>query len=140
MLGSTRDGPYGADGEFVRRFTQGLVGVLAGVLLAACTESAKPSPPAPDAVFQDVMDTNAAGWRTEFAVEGATVEDAPTLAILTAKTACTDLENQRVEDVLATLVSGVLSPPTAGSVLYAATVAYCPTYTQAVQDFADANR
>lgn len=120
-------------------------------LLAGCsseTESPAADPtatsaaasPDPDAVLVETMDTNAPDWRTEFAVEGATVDDAPTLAILAAKTACSDLETQGVDQVLLRLVSGALPPETAGSLLYAATVAYCPDYTEAVQQYAEANR
>lgn len=130
----------------MRQFGRSLVGVVLALVIAGCSESADPpggsadTTPSPDAVFEDVMDTNADGWRTEFAVEGATAEDAPTLAVLAAQSACTNLETQSVEQVLLTLLSGALPAETAGTLLYAATVAYCPTYTQAVQEYADTNR
>lgn len=123
--------------------------LLAVLSVGACSAPAdEPAPAAPsasqprspDAVFEDLMDTNAAGWRTEFAVEGATEQDAATLAILAAQTACSQLDTRPVQDVLLTLLSGSLPADTAGSLLYAATVAYCPTHTQAVQEYADANR
>lgn len=124
--------------------------VVAVVLaLAGCVDpdsapavgsSSAPSTADLDQVFTDTMETVAPGWQQDFAVEGATVDDAPTLAILTAQTACTNLQTKTVEEVLLTLLSGALPADTAGSVLYAATVAYCPDYTNAVQAYADTNR
>lgn len=125
--------------------------VLGAVVVALAGCSGPDSSPAPgstaasssadpDQVFTDTMDTVSPGWQQDFVVEGATLDDAPTLAILTAKTACADLQTQSVEDVLLTLLSGVLPADTAGSVLYAGSVAYCPDYTNAVQAYADSNR
>lgn len=123
------------------------VGVLAALLLAGCGDdgstAADPTsstPPDPDVVFAGLMDANAPGWPAEFAVEGATVDDAPALAILAAQASCTELETRSVEEVLLNLLAGSLPADTAGTLLYAAAAAYCPTYSQAVQDYADANR
>ena len=123
--------------------------LMPAVLLAGCSDRAE-SPaadptttsaaPSPDAVLVETMDSTAPGWRTEFAVEGATVDDAPALAVLAAQTACADLETRSVEEVLLRLASGALPPETTGTLLYASTVAYCPDYTTAVQQYADANR
>ncbi len=45
-----------------------------------------------------------------------------------------------VEDVLLSFLAGELPPETVGSLLYSATVAYCPDFTEAVQSFAETNR
>lgn len=139
----------------MRLLVRSLLSGLAAVLLVACsapddsadgdpdsTAGSSPSvaaPQSPDTVFENLMDANAPDWRTEFAVQGATVEDSPTLAIAAAKSSCSALEAQPVEDVLVNLLSGVLPPGTAGTLLYAATVAYCPVFTADVQEYADSN-
>lgn len=131
----------------MRRLDRLAVGVLAALLVAGCsgggsTADAPTSstPPDPDVVFAALMDANAPGWPAEFAVEGATVDDAPALAILAAQASCAELETRSVEEVLLNLLAGSLPADTAGTLLYAGAAAYCPTYSQAVQDYADANR
>ncbi len=94
----------------------------------------------PEDVFTAAMDSTAPGWRQDFAVEGAEGSEPEQLAILAAQTACSRLESMPIEDVLLSFLSGALPADTVGSLLYAATVAYCPAYTQAVQNYADTNR
>lgn len=126
--------------------------VLAAVLLAlagcggdpaatpATTPSATPTSASPDAVFARTMDDSAPGWREDFSVGGVEGSDAEMVAVLSAKAACQKLESMPVEEVLLSFLAGQLPPDTVGSLVYAATVAYCPSYTEAVQAFADENR
>lgn len=103
------------------------------------TPSTTPSA-SPDEVFAATMDGIAPGWREDFAVEGAQGSDAETVAVLAAQTACSKLEEMPIEDVLLSFLEGELPAETVGSLVYAATVAYCPAYTSAVQNYADTNR
>lgn len=123
---------------------------LAGLLLSGC--GGEPSEPAgaapttspaavsPDTVFAQTMDVTAPGWREEFAVDGIEGSESEAVAILAARTACSKLEAMPVEEVLVDFLAGELPADTVGALVYAATVAYCPTFTRAVQDYADANR
>ncbi|MBA2415591.1 MAG: hypothetical protein H0V64_06850 [Geodermatophilaceae bacterium] len=125
------------------------VTALCALALAACggdpaepaggTPSTTPAA-APDEVFAETMDETAPGWREDFAVDGTDGSEPETLAILAAKTACLKLETMPVEDVLLSFLAGELPPETVGSLLYSATVAYCPDFTEAVQSFAETNR
>ncbi len=123
--------------------------VLAGVLLALAgcggdpAQSAAPATPssaAPDDVFTTTMDSTAPNWRQDFAVEGVDTTQSPQLAILAAETACNRLISMPVDKVLLSFLGGELPPETIGSLVYAATVAYCPKYTDVVQAYADAHR
>lgn len=103
----------------------------------ARTATAEPSG-TPDDVFMQQMDTYAPGWREDFML----VDDVPPeLAAQIAATAmCSSLETISVEDVLLSYLQGELPDETVGTLLYSATVAYCPEYTDDVQEYADANR
>lgn len=123
--------------------------VVVGLLLAltACGgapgQSAAPATPtsaAPDDVFTSTMDRTDPTWRQDFAVEGVDTTQSPELAILAAQTACNRLVSMPVDKVLLSFLGGALPPETIGSMVYAATVAYCPKYTAVVQAYADAHR
>jgi len=105
----------------------------------AGTSPAAPSA-SPDEIFADTMDARSPGWREDFAVAGTEGSEREALAILSAKTACSKLEAMPVEDVLLSFLAGELPPDTVGTLVYSATVAYCPSFTEAVQSYADANR
>lgn len=106
---------------------------------SATSSTSAPAPTA-DQVFTSTMDSTSPGWRADFAVEGTEGSEAEQLAILAAETACSRLETMPIEDVLLSFLSGALPSDTVGSMVYAASVAYCPEYTQAVQNYADTNR
>ncbi len=106
----------------------------------AAPSSSAPAVPPEDAVFTTTMDGTSPGWRADFAVEGTEGSEPEQLAILAAQTACSRLESMPIEDVLLSFLSGALPSDTVGSMVYAATVAYCPEYTQAVQNYGDTNR
>lgn len=106
---------------------------------APTTDSTAPAA-SPDEVFAQTMDSSAPGWRTDFAVEGTDGSAPETVAILAAKTACSRLETSSVEDVLLSFLAGELPADTVGTLVYSATVAYCPDFTDAVQSYADTNR